>query len=157
VQALLTNTGSNDTATGYQALISNTSGGNNTADGFGALLKKRWVITIPPTVLMPLVTIRSAPITSPWQFLLESISPKGATISISVMRASVASPRQLNPDLVVRDRDGKVYTVRYEAVDAMSLNEFLKEHRKLEQQAADITQLKSTVKVLTASLKEQAS
>jgi hypothetical protein len=38
----------------------------------------------------------------------------------------------------------------------MSLNEFLKEHRKLEQ-AADITQLKSTVKVLTASLKEQAS
>jgi hypothetical protein len=82
---------------------------------------------------------------------------KGATISISVMQASVASPRQLNPDLVVRDRDGKVYTVRYEAVDAMSLNEFLKEHRKLEQQAADITQLKWTVKVLTASLKEQAS
>ena len=36
----------------------------------------------------------------------------------------------MNPDLVVRDKDGKIYTVRYEAVNAMLLNEFLKEHRK---------------------------
>ena len=42
----------------------------------------------------------------------------------------------MNPDLVVRDEDGKVYTVRYEAVNAMLLNEFLKEHRKVEEQAA---------------------
>ena len=38
----------------------------------------------------------------------------------------------MNPDLVVRDGEGKVMTVRYEAVNAMLLNEFLKEHRKVE-------------------------
>ena len=37
---------------------------------------------------------------------------------------------KVNPDLVVRDRNGEIYTVRYEAVNAMLLNEFLKEHRK---------------------------
>ena len=36
----------------------------------------------------------------------------------------------MNPDLVVRDEDGQIYTVRYEAVNAMLLNEFLKEHRE---------------------------
>src|SRR6266478_2656914 len=41
---------------------------------------------------------------------------------------------KVNPDLVVRDEDGKVNTVRYEAVNAMLLNEFLKEHRKVEEQ-----------------------
>jgi hypothetical protein len=40
---------------------------------------------------------------------------------------------KVNPDLVARDADGKVYTVRYEAVNAMLLNEFLKEHRKVQQ------------------------
>ena len=39
---------------------------------------------------------------------------------------------EVNPDLVVRDKDGEIYTVRYEAVNAMLLNEFLKEHRKVE-------------------------
>src|ERR1700730_4497407 len=85
---------------------------------------------------------------------------------------------KVNPDLVVRDAEGKVYTVRYEAVNAMLLNEFLKEHRKVEeqecklseqkrkvdQQEASITQLKSTVaqqqkgmEALAATLNEQAS
>jgi len=41
---------------------------------------------------------------------------------------------KVNPDLVVRGEDGKVNTVRYEAVNAMLLNEFLKEHRRVEQQ-----------------------
>jgi uncharacterized coiled-coil protein SlyX len=50
-----------------------------------------------------------------------------------------------NPNLVVRDEDGKVSSVRYEAVNAMLLNEFLKEHRKVEEQEATIAQLKSTV------------
>ncbi len=52
---------------------------------------------------------------------------------------------KVNPDLVARDADGKVYTVRYEAVNAMLLNEFLKEHRKVEEQEAMISQVKSTV------------
>jgi hypothetical protein len=38
----------------------------------------------------------------------------------------------VNPDLVVRDQNGEIYTVRYEAVNAMLLNEFLKEHRKVQ-------------------------
>jgi trimeric autotransporter adhesin len=39
---------------------------------------------------------------------------------------------KVNPDLVARDEQGKVYSVRYEAVNAMLLNEFLKEHRKVQ-------------------------
>jgi uncharacterized coiled-coil protein SlyX len=59
---------------------------------------------------------------------------------------------KVNPDLVARDAQGEIYTVRYEAVNAMLLNEFLKEHRTVQElkstaakQEATITQLKSTV------------
>jgi len=52
---------------------------------------------------------------------------------------------EINPDLVVRDENGAIYTVRYEAVSAMLLNEFLKEHRTVQEQKASITELKSTV------------
>jgi hypothetical protein len=52
---------------------------------------------------------------------------------------------KVNPDLVVRDRDGKPYTVRYEAVNAMLLSEFLKEHHRVEAQQRQITALKSRV------------
>jgi len=52
---------------------------------------------------------------------------------------------KIDSNLVVRDEDGKVTTVRYEAVNAMLLNEFLKEHRKVEEQQATISQLKSAV------------
>ena len=47
---------------------------------------------------------------------------------------------EVNPDLVVRDENGEIYTVRYDAVNAMLLNEFLKEHRKNEQQESKIEQ-----------------
>jgi hypothetical protein len=60
----------------------------------------------------------------------------------------------VNPDLVARDADGKVYTVRYEAVNAMLLNEFLKEHRKVEELEATIARQQ---RVFTARLKEQDS
>ena len=46
---------------------------------------------------------------------------------------------------MVRDENGEIYTVRYDAVNAMLLNEFLKEHRKIEEQQATIAELKSTV------------
>src|SRR5213079_282856 len=49
---------------------------------------------------------------------------------------------KVNPALVARDADGKAYTVRYEAVNAMLLNEFLKEHRKGQEQEAMIGELK---------------
>jgi septal ring factor EnvC (AmiA/AmiB activator) len=68
---------------------------------------------------------------------------------------------KVNPALVVRDKEGKPYTVRYEAVNAMLLNEFLKEHREVEEQKAIIAQLKkdfgATIAQLTACLDEQAS
>jgi hypothetical protein len=46
---------------------------------------------------------------------------------------------KVNPDLVARDDEGKPYTVRYEAVNAMLLNEFLKEHREAEEQARGVS------------------
>jgi trimeric autotransporter adhesin len=52
---------------------------------------------------------------------------------------------KVNRDLVVRDREGKPYSVRYDQVNAMLLNEFLKEHRKVEEQQATIGQLKSAM------------
>jgi septal ring factor EnvC (AmiA/AmiB activator) len=51
---------------------------------------------------------------------------------------------RVDPNLVVRDEEGKPYSVRYEAVNAMLLNEFLKEHRRVEQQAAAMTEMKSS-------------
>ena len=64
---------------------------------------------------------------------------------------------KVNPDLVVRDAQGKVNTVRYEAVNAMLLNEFLKEHRKVQQLEADAANQRKEIKALTAQLKEQAA
>jgi hypothetical protein len=75
---------------------------------------------------------------------------------------------KVNPDLVVRDKNGEIYTVRYDVVNAMLLNEFLKEHSKVQEQQTTIGQLTSavaqqqkdfqaTVARLTARLDEQAS
>jgi Chaperone of endosialidase len=61
---------------------------------------------------------------------------------------------KVNPDLVARDDEGKPYTVRYEAVNAMLLNEFLKEHRKNEEQRATIARLEKQVDALTAGLQK---
>jgi hypothetical protein len=73
-------------------------------------------------------------------------SDSTATPQFGLIAEEVA---EVNPDLVVRDEKGEIYTVRYEAVNAMLLNEFLKEHRaflkeqcKVEAQEATITQLK---------------
>jgi len=62
---------------------------------------------------------------------------------------------KVNPDLVARDDQGKVYTVRYEAVNAMLLNEFLKEHRTVQEHEATITQVKSTVAKQEATIAQQ--
>ena len=72
------------------------------------------------------------------------------------------------PELVTRDAKGEVETVRYEAVNAMLLNEFLKEHRKNEEQGATITQQRKDfeaaiaqqqreIEALTATVKEQSA
>jgi hypothetical protein len=64
---------------------------------------------------------------------------------------------KVNPDLVARDAAGKVFTVRYEAVNAMLLNEFLKEHRKVEQLETIIAQQQKGMEAVIARLKEQDS
>src|SRR5207237_1515226 len=68
---------------------------------------------------------------------------------------------KVNPNLVVRDEKGEIYTVRYEAVNAMLLNEFLKEHGKVEEQQATIAQMKATavqqqkqIEALTATVQK---
>jgi uncharacterized coiled-coil protein SlyX len=62
---------------------------------------------------------------------------------------------KVNPDLVARDEQGKPYTVRYEAVNAMLLNEFLKEHRRVEEQQATIAELKSSSAKQAATVAQQ--
>ena len=53
---------------------------------------------------------------------------------------------KVNPDLIVRDKNGGIYTVRYDAVNAMLLNEFLKEHRTVQEQQTEIDSLKAELK-----------
>ena len=67
----------------------------------------------------------------------------------------------VNPDLVVRDKEGDIYTVRYDAVNAMLLNEFLKEHKafvagqhKVEEQGAMIAQQQKQIEALIAGLQK---
>ena len=62
----------------------------------------------------------------------------------------------MDRSLVVYDELGKPYTVRYDAVNAMLLNEFLKEHRKIEDQTRINQQQEVTIARLEAVLKEQA-
>ena len=98
----------------------------------------------------------------------QEVDPKG----IPQFGLVAEQVEKVNPDLVARDAEGKAYSVRYEAVNAMLLNEFLKEHRKVEEQSgklenqarkiqeqeATITQLKKDFGAaqLTARLDEQA-
>ena len=62
---------------------------------------------------------------------------------------------KMNPALVLPDRDGKPYTVRYDAVNAMLLNEFLKEHRKVEELTSAMAQQRKETEALVARLNEQ--
>ena len=62
---------------------------------------------------------------------------------------------KVNPDLVKRDHDGKLQTVRYDAVNAMLLNEFLKEHRKVDEQDATIIQQRKDFETAIARLQTQ--
>jgi hypothetical protein len=59
---------------------------------------------------------------------------------------------KVNPDLIVRDKEGKPYSVRYDQVNAMLLNEFLKEHRKVEQMEKQIEGLTAGLQKVSAQL-----
>ena len=63
----------------------------------------------------------------------------------------------MNPDLVVRDADGDVYTVRYDAVNAVLLNEFLKEHREVAELKSTVAEQRKGMEAMAVQLKEQAA
>ena len=63
----------------------------------------------------------------------------------------------MNPALVLPDKQGKPYTVRYDQVNAMLLNEFLKEHRTVKEPGATIAELKKEIASLTATVKGPAA
>jgi hypothetical protein len=92
-------------------------------------------------------------------------SDKTGTPQFGLIAEEVA---EVNPDLVVRDENGEIYSVRYDAVNAMLLNEFLKEHRRVEEQEVAIARLKQDfgtkiaqqakqIEALVATVKEQAT
>jgi hypothetical protein len=61
----------------------------------------------------------------------------------------------VNSDLVVRDENGEIYTVRYDAVNAMLPNEFLKEHRKVEEQSRKVKEQEATIARLKSTVAQE--
>jgi trimeric autotransporter adhesin len=75
-------------------------------------------------------------------------------------RSSDSWPKKVervNPDLVARDKEGKPYSVRYDQVNAMLLNEFLKEHRAFVEEQRTVERQQKEIDALKAELKEQRS
>jgi len=79
-------------------------------------------------------------------------SDKTGTAQFGLIAEQVA---EVNPDLVVRDEKGEIYTVRYDAVNAMLLNEFLKEHKAVLEEQSKVQKLEAALEALNARLKEQ--
>jgi uncharacterized coiled-coil protein SlyX len=106
--------------------------------GIGATSSARFKAEIKPMDKASEALLALKPVTFRYR---QEIDPKGVP-QFGLVAEEV---EKVNPDLVTRDTEGEVYTVRYEAVNAMLLNEFLKAHRKMEEQEVTIAQLKSTV------------
>ena len=223
--ALARNTGGDNTATGAQALQSNTSGNDNTAVGLNALVmnttgdhnvalgsmagsqqttgshniyigasiagsagesdacyiasifgqtsasgapvlinsnnklgtmtsSKRFKEEIKPMDKASNALFALNPVTFRYR---KEIDPAGTT-QLGLVAEDV---EKVDPNLIVRDKEGKAYSVRYDQVNAMLLNEFLKEHRKvdaqkckIDQQDAKIARLEQQVEALAASLQK---
>ena len=98
-----------NTAEGSSALFSLTTGTHNTATGFEADKASEAILALKPVTF----------------HYKKEIDPSG----ISQFGLVAEEVEKVNRDLVVRDKEGKAYTVRYEQINAMLLNEFLKEHQ----------------------------
>ena len=83
----------------------------------------------------------------------KEIDPAGAS-QLGLVAEDV---EKVNPNLVVRDKEGKPYTVRYDQVNAMLLNEFLKEHRKVEELEANFAWQQKQIEALTAGLQKMSA
>jgi hypothetical protein len=100
----------------------------------------RYKETVQPMDTASEVILALRPVTFRYK---KELDPKGAP-QFGLVAEEVA---KVNPDLVVLDDQGKPFTVRYEEVNAMLLNEFLKEHHKVETLEATVSNLITTVKV----------
>ena len=180
VQALLSNTtGDHNTADGNAALLSNTTGFANTASGVEALFNntsgtfntaQSAVVYIDPDGRLGTgpsarrfkkdiadmgaaseVLLSMRPVT--FHFKTQDTEKAGREISqFGLIAEEVA---EVNPDLILRDKEGEIYSVRYDAVNAMLLNEFLKAHSKMEEQEATIARLASTDAKQEATIAQQ--
>jgi trimeric autotransporter adhesin len=185
--ALFNNTGSNNTALGNEAGSNLTSGNNNVYIGAGvegfagddgvcrigsiygesitngsqifinadnrlgtSTSSKRFKQNITPTSRASEVLYELKPVTFQYK---KEIDPEGRW-QFGLVAEDV---EKVTPDLVVRDKDGKPYSVRYDQVNAMLLNEFLKEHRKVERLEATVARQQQGMEALAAQVKEQDS
>jgi len=176
--------GNNNTALGFSAGLNQTIGGNNvyigagisgvagesdacyigsifgqtSASGAPVLINsfnklgtttssKRFKEEIKPMAKASKALLALKPVTFRYK---KEIDPAG-TSQFGLVAEEV---EKVNPDLVVRDKEGKPYSVRYDQVNAMLLNEFLKEHRKNEEQQATIARQQKQIDVLTAGLQK---
>jgi hypothetical protein len=78
----------------------------------------------------------------------------GNSRSRPVPNAQEIAERLASPDLVVRDKEKRPYSVRYDQVNAMLLNEFLKEHRKVQELEANAARHQKQIEALTAGLQK---
>ena len=90
----------------------------------------------------------------PVSFRYKEEIDRSRALSFGLIAEEVA---EISPELITRDTEGKPQTVRYEAVNAMLLNEFLKEHQTVKEQGATIAELKKEIADLVATVKEQAA
>jgi hypothetical protein len=177
--ALTTNTtGTDNTAIGVNALFSNTTANNNTAIGRAALnhnttgsifgqtssagtavfinsdgklgtatSSRRFKQEIQPMEGTSEVIFALKPVTFRYK---KGIDPQG----IPQLGLVAEDVEAVNPDLVVRDKNGETYTVRYDAVNAMLLNEFLKEHHQVQDLKAIVAEQQRRIDALTAGLEK---
>ena len=80
-----------------------------------------------------------------------------AGTSASQLGLVAENVEKVSPNLVVRDKEGKAYSVRYDQVNAMLLNEFLKEHKTSIEEHKTVEKLEAMVATLAATVKEQAA
>ena len=163
---LVLNEADGNTAVGAGTLVTNTTGDGNTANGAFALFNNTVSRGNTGVGAGALGLNDTTGNTGVGAAALGSNTTGGFNTAIgrSALKSNTKDTPQfgliaeevaaVNPDLVVRDKKGDIYTVRYDAVNAMLLNEFLKEHRKNEEQEATIARQQKQIEALTAGLQK---
>jgi hypothetical protein len=134
------------TVTGATVMVNTTTG----QLGIGAISSRRFKDEIKPMDKASEAILALKPVTFHYK---KELDPEG----IPQFGLVAEEVENVNPDLVTRDAKGEVYTVRYEAVNAMLLNEFLKEHRTVEELKSDAAKQEKEIKALIGIVKEQAA